>query len=181
MRQADLIILIIDASEGKITDQELKLLFYSIQQYKPMIVIFNKTDLLAEDDYKKQMLEQSKKEYDFILKKLPQIAISCLTKKNVSKILTEVYKIKERCLQKFDQIELDSMIKQALVLKPLYHKGSLLKLLKIKQLPDKIPAFMLYVNHPEWFEETQLGFIENTIRTHYDVRGCPIRFSLQRV
>ena len=73
------------------------------------------------------------------------------------------------------------MIKQALVLKPLYHKGSLLKLLKIKQLPDKIPAFMLYVNHPEWFEETQLGFIENTIRTHYDVRGCPIRFSLQRV
>src|SRR5258708_33635598 len=60
IRSADLVLVMIDASEGKIADQELKLLFYAYEQKKMIIVVFNKTDLL--DDYTSQTLKQSLEE-----------------------------------------------------------------------------------------------------------------------
>ena len=81
----------------------------------------------------------------------------------------------------FDEIELNEQIKESLNKKPLYHKTILLKLLRIKQVPGAIPTFNLYVNFPQWFGPTQLGFIENRLRSLYDLVGCPIQFNLRRV
>lgn len=180
VREASIVILMVDASQGAISDQELKLLFYAYDMKKPLIVLFNKTDLL--DDYTRSQLEDDLDRYEFILKKLPVLNISCLTKKNVARILHEVKSLVERCSTKINSSELNEIVKGELERKPLYHNRTLLRLFKIRTVTDaEIPTFVMHVNHPTWFGPTQLGFIENIIRKNYDIRGCPIQFSVREV
>lgn len=181
IREANIILLVIDASEGKIADQELKLLFHSLEYKKPLIIIFNKSDLLEQNLYAKDQLQQDMVKYDFILSKIPHIFISCLSKKNVGKIINMVKKVLERCKQDFNAIDLIEIVKNALERKPLFHKKIPLKVFSIKNIKQApIPTFLLLVNYPQWFGETQLGFIENIIRKNFDLKGCPIKFEVQR-
>lgn len=179
VREADVVILVIDRSAGKISDQELKLLFLVYETKKPIIVAFNKSDI--NDDYAETMLEMSQDEYSFILNKVPCVSISCLTKKNIGKIFTHVQKVVERCKQKFNSTEIDEVVKLELEKRPLYHNRMKLKLFKIRHIEGKIPTFVLHVNHPSWFGNSELACIENILRKHYDLKGCPIEFYTQRV
>ena len=178
IKESDIVLAMIDASEGKIADQELKLLFYAYEQKKMVIVLINKTDLL--NDYTRQTLEQSLDEYQFVLKKMPVIQISCLTKKNVNKIFNEIQRVWKRCQQTFDPIKLDEIIVQELSTRPLYHKKNALRIQRIEPVNAPTPTFKLVVNYPEWFGATELGCIENILRKHYDLSGCPVSFRLAK-
>ncbi len=179
IRQADIVMLMVDASAGKITDQELKLLFYSLEENKPVILLINKVDLL--DDYTKLTLDSSKEEYEFILKKVPVISVSCKTKQGVDKVLNAVAEVWHRCKQVFDPAEVDEVVKKELAVKTLYRCTVPLKLHKIRPLPTaKIPSFVLHVNLPQFFGPSELSCIENILRKHYDLRGCPVQFSLKK-
>lgn len=179
IRTADLVTIMIDASEGKIADQELKLLFYAFEQKKMILVVYNKIDLL--DDYTLLTFKQSLEEYEFILKKLPQVWISCLTHKNVGKIFDEIQGIWKRCHQVFDDVELDETIKKAFESVHLYRSEQELKIFKIRALPDfQIPTFLLKVNIPRWFGPSELGCIENLLRKNYKLTGCPVEFIVKK-
>ncbi len=173
VKNADIIVMMIDASEGKIADQELKLLFYAYEQKKMIVVVFNKTDLLTE--YTKYTLEQSIDEYKFILKKVPQVWISCLTHKNVSKIFNEVQQVWRRCHQVFNAIEVDEVVKNEMVNKFLVHNTAPLRISAVVPIGTNLPTFVLEVNHPEFFGQSELGCIENILRKNYDLLGCPVR------
>ncbi len=179
VKTADIILLVVDSSEQKLSDQELKLLFYAHENNKSIILVFNKTDLLSE--HGREMLEYNLKEYEFIIKKIPVVFISCKTKKNVEKIYKRVQEVITACSQKFDSAQVDELIKGYFAKKPMFHKTNQLKIFNVKCIKSKIPTFQLTVNHPQWFGPTQLGFIENILRKHYAVKGCPIKFILKKV
>ncbi len=179
VRTADIVLMMIDASQGHISDQELKLLFYAYEQKKIMLILFNKSDLL--DEYSRTTLEQSLEEYDFILKKIPQIWTSCLTKRNVNKVLNEVKTLWERCQQVFNSTEVNEIVQNELATKPLYHTKIALRVFKIRVIKGSIPTFVLHVNHPAWFGDSEQSCIENILRKHFDLRGCPIQLSIRKV
>ena len=175
IRTSNIILLVVDASELKLSDQELKLIFYAYEGKKALIIAFNKTDLISPQDRK--TLEYNLKEYDFILKKMPIVWISCKNKKNISNISKQVKKIWDRLNQKFNNEEINELVKNSLMQKPLFHKTIELKLYSISVVEDaKIPTFKLKVNQAHWFGPSQLGFIENILRKKYDLLGCPIKF-----
>lgn len=177
--EADTVIIMFDASQGKLSDQELKLLFYTFEQKKCMLAIFNKIDLL--DDYKKLTLAQDLESYAFILNKIPILNISCLTQKNTSYIFNELSKIWQRCQQEFHSTSINEHVQEALKYKILYHTGIQLKLFKIRSILAPIPTFVLHVNKPEWFGESELNCIENILRKGYDLKGCPVKFIVKGI
>lgn len=179
IRDTDIVALMIDASDLQLSSQELRLLDYASQQKKSIILIVNKRDLVSLEE--KEMLKYQMEEYDFLLKKIPIINISCKTKKNLDKLFAEFEKAWERRNQDFNTTILDEMIKEHLELKPLYHKRIKLKLFKIRHVPAKVPTFVLHVNFPEWFGDSQLRFIENIMRSAYDLKGCPVVFAKKKV
>jgi GTPase len=177
MRTSDMILIVADASEQKLSDQELKLLFYAYEQKKAVILVFNKTDLIEPEQ--RTYLEFLLDEYEFILKKIPIVWISCKDHKNISKIHKQIQKLWQRLNQTFDNNELDELIKTEFIKKPMFHKRQPLKVKQIRSIKNsKVPTFALKTNHPEWFGETQLGFIENILRKKYDLLGCPVKFIL---
>lgn len=178
IKDADTVILMIDASQGKISDQELKLLFYAYEQGKKILVVFNKTDLVKE--YEDFMLKQDLDKDSFIFDKLPQIKISCVTKKNTGKIFSELEKIWANAIQEIDPVELSEKIIQQLAALHLYKSKVELKVSAIKQVKSEIPTFTLHVNYPEDFGPTELGCVENILRKNYNFKGCPIQFFLKK-
>lgn len=180
IREADIILFLIDASEGQLADQELKLLFYAFDEKKSIILVINKVDL--QDEQHKTMLEYDLEKYEFFFKKIPIIRTSCVTSKNIGLIFKEIQKAQQRRKQPLDEIEINDLILQAFIRKPMYHKTILLKVLNVKVIKNApIPTFILYVNFPQWFGSTQLGFIENTLRKQFDFLGCPIQFNVRKV
>lgn len=177
IRDTDVVILIVDASEGKLCRQELKLLFYAYERGKRVLIVFNKVDLL--DEQSKELLKYDLKWHDFILKKIPQIWISCKDKTGIEKIGKAIQKIWEKGCRKFDGEKLEDVVKSSLSTRPIYKNNIHLRLLKIRQVDAKSPVFVLHVNYPELFEENHIGFVENVLRENYDLRGCSIQFVIK--
>jgi len=179
IRQADSVLLILDASEGIISDQELKLLSYAFEQKKGVIVLFNKMDLVSNEQ--KARLKHRIAEYDFLFKKLSILWISCKTAKNIGNVIIEIDELRTRQVQTFNTIQLNDLIIERFSSKPLFHKTHRLKLFKIRPIKRSIPTFVLYVNQPEWFGQSYLGFIENILRKEYPLKGCPVHFIVKKI
>lgn len=175
LRDADIVLLLIDASEGAVSDQELKLGFYAFtQQYKGLIILLNKQDL--ETDETKRTFEISIRYYEHLFKKVPVLHISCASGKNIGKLLPLIKKVWERYSQWLSDEEINRLLVSSLQKKPLFHQSEHLRLYKVKQLSTAPITIGLEVNKPEWFGESQLGFFENLLRSQYDLVGVPIRF-----
>ena len=88
--------------------------------------------------------------------------------------MQEVEKAYQRRTQTFDEEQVNEILKLAVIKRPMYHKTRLLKVLHIKQAKGPVPTFIIYVNHPQWFGPTQLGYLENVLRRSFDLLGCPV-------
>lgn len=172
---ADIVLLLIDASAGQLADQELKLAFYAFtQKYKGLIILFNKSDLKTDDT--QERLEFHMEEYEYMLDKVPQLTISCKTEKNVGKILPLIKQVCDRYKQRFSDEELTMLFKDALAKKPLYAKTKLLVIYKVEQVRTGPITLLMIVNMPVWFGPSQLTFFEKVLRRAHDLKGVPIRF-----
>ena len=179
INDSDIVVLVIDVSEGTISDQELKLLFYAFDQHKAVLILFNKADLMTEEI--RESLNRRMDQYSFIIDKLAILEISCLTGKNIGSVIQAINGIWKRCQQHIVSAEVDEKIKTALTCKPLYKGGALLRLFKIRWVTGRVPTFIMHVNNPRGFGESELGFIENQLREHYDFRGCPVKLVVKSV
>jgi GTP-binding protein len=175
LKGADIVLLLIDGSAENVVDQEFKLAFYAFDsQYKALVLLFNKEDLV--DEATKQRFDHALSEYNFFLKKVVSLSISCKTGKNIGKILPLVNEVWERHSRQFNQNELTQLFKEASVRRPLYHNKRLLIFHSAHQVGTAPITIVLHVNYPLWFGESQRAYYENVLRQKYDLRGAPIKF-----
>jgi len=178
VRQADIILLLVDSSTGRLSDQELKLMFYAFEEHKAMLLVYNKSDLMADDT--KALWDYENSEYEFILKNIPSINVSCKTGKNVGYVLREIEKIRARFIQPINSAALTIDLHEHFRSKPLFHKGVKLQVFSIQKLKEKGMQFAICVNDPRWFGSSQLQCIENFLRKKYDLLGCPVHFIITK-
>lgn len=177
VKNASIVILMVDASEGTLADQEMKLAFYAFEkEQKALIIIFNKKDLVVNDDYAKERLSADMEKYDFLIKRIEQVSISCLTNHNVGLILPLVQKVKEKLTLQFSINDLTVLFKEALERKPLYKNGNRLILYRAHQIKSNPHIIALYVNNTIYFGKSQLAYFENVMRGAYDLKGVPLIF-----
>lgn len=175
---ADIVLLLIDASEGRISDQELKLAFYVFEQHKSLMLVFNKMDKVTEEI--KMRLDHSLQEYDYFLKRVERMDISCISGKNVGRIVQRVQKMWERHSQTFPNEDLTLLFKEALSYKPLFRKTNPLLVRAVKQVATSPITLLMIVNQPQWFGQSQLKFFEGVMRKKYELKGVPIRFFVRK-
>lgn len=174
VEKAHIVLLVIDASAGVLSDQEIKLAFYALEQHKALIFVCNKVDLL--DAEKREQFEASLKEYGFLTEKVRIIFVSCKTDKNVGKVLLLVQKVWELYAQRFSDEELTMICKEALDKKPLYRNQQRLILHKVKQVATAPITLVFHVNQPLWFGDSQRAFFERILRKAFSLQGTSLRF-----
>jgi len=178
VRTADIVVLVAQADDGRLTDQELKLAFYAFEQGKALIIAINKSDLL--DVAAKEAWKYHFSEYDFFFKKIEIINLSCKTGERVGKLLPLVDKIWQRYQQQFSERELTTLFKQALLRRPLYRQEIPIQLKYAKQVRTAPPTIDLIINLPKLVGDSELSFFERILRGEYQLKSVPIVFELAK-
>jgi len=179
LEDADIVLLMVDASEGKVADQELKLAFYAFQElHKGLIILFNKSDMA--DEFAKEAMTFHLDEYKHLLKKVECLDISCKTGKNIGKIIPLVNEVANRYTQDIPIDNIGIFIKEALFKKPLYRRNELIRLFEAQQVAHRPPTIALFVPIPEQWGPTQIGYLENRVRSACNLKGTPVRFVVRR-
>lgn len=178
LKNADVVLLLVDSSESTLSDQELKLAFYAFEHHKALMVLFNKQDLVKDGDA--ELLKFNLEPYRFFMKKLETMNISCKTGHNVGKLLTRVHALCQRHAQRFSDDDLTLLFKEALEKKPLFHKTNPLRVLRVRQIGVSPITILVIANEPKWFEDSQMAFFENILRKFADLKGVPIKFVVRK-
>lgn len=179
LKGSDIVLLVIDGSEHKIADQELKLAFYAFtEQYKALIIVMNKQDLVTE--LSKKDLEFSLEEYRHLLDKVPVISVSCKTGKNIGKLVPLINEVWKRYTTKFDGLLLYRLFHAQLQKTPLMHAKMPLLVYEVYPISTAPLTICLVVNESEWFGSSELSFFENILRREYDLEGVPVKFIVRK-
>lgn len=176
---AHIVLLMVDASAGELSDQELKLAFYAFQEkHKALIILFNKQDITGE--YERESLERMQNEYKYLIDKVATLSISCKTGKNVGKVLPLIHAVWHRSRQHIPDEDITVFLRQQLEQRPLYHNGQVLTFARARQTRITPITIQLVVGNPKAWEQTQLGFIENQLRREYDLEGVALVFDVRK-
>lgn len=178
-KDTDIVALVIDAHEAAFVDQELKLAFYAFEQlHKSLLLIINKHDLMTP--FATEELQRRLDYYKHLIDKVPVITTSCQSGKNVGKLLPALKELWQRTSQRFDDTEIDRIIKSALTKRPLYRAQQQLFVYRAFQVASAPITIVLEVNEPRWFEESQLNFFDNILRAEFSLQGVPIKFLVRK-
>jgi len=179
LTNTDIVLLLIDGSQGGLVDQELKLGFYAFtERYKALIIVVNKYDLMTDEH--KAALEEALETYKHLTDKVPVLRLSCLTGWHVGKLLPLIDEVWQRHSMRIPNEALQGLLVGALERRPLMRNEQRLIVYNVQQVATAPITLTLKVNESSWFGASQLAFFENIMRAKYNLIGAPIKFLVRK-
>jgi GTP-binding protein len=179
IERSDVALLVVDAYEG-IKSQDTHIAGYILDEWKSVVVIINKWDLIEKDTH--TMVEFTnfvRYELNF-MDYVPILFTSALTGKRVDKILSLALQVHEERLVRIPTSQVNKIIRYSQDKHPPPSKaGRHLKIYYGSQVRNDPPTFLLHVNDPKLAHFTYIRFIENQIREQAPFVGTPIKIILR--
>src|SRR5205823_8571495 len=107
IERSDIAILVVDATEGQMHAQDLKVAALAWEAGRGLIVVVNKWDLAQKDDKAAEKFEKEAGEKAPFLKYVPFVFTSALTGKRVSRILELVLQVEHERLKRVPTSEVN--------------------------------------------------------------------------
>jgi GTP-binding protein len=57
---------------------------------------------------------------------------------------------------------------------PPSHRGHIVRIKYVTQIPARVPTFLFFTNHPQHVKESYRRYLENQLREHFGFTGVPI-------
>ncbi|MEL6123723.1 MAG: ribosome biogenesis GTPase Der [Bacteroidota bacterium] len=172
--ETDICILMIDATQG-LEAQDMSIFSLILKRKRGVIILVNKWDLIEKEtntsrDYEKRIREKIAPFTD-----VPILFISALEKQRIFKaveVIESVYNNKTKRIKTSALNE--ALAEMTAKVPPPAHRGRLIKIKYVTQLPTKYPAFAFFCNHPKHVKENYRNYLENQLRQRFDFTGVPI-------
>lgn len=179
IEKSDVSILMIDASEG-ISEQDSKIAGYAHDNGRASIIAVNKWDLIEKDDKTMSEFKKSIEEKLPFMNYAPQVYISAKTGQRTDKLLEMIKFVHAAHNTHISTGALNDIINEAVNKNQApSDKGKRLKIYYATQASTAPPTFVLFVNDKELFHFSYLRYIENQIRTAFDLTGTPVKFIIR--
>ncbi len=179
IERSDVALLVVDAYEG-IKSQDTHIAGYILDEWKSVIVIINKWDLIEKDTH--TMAEFTKfvrYELNF-MDYVPILFTSALSGKRVDKVLPLALQVQKERMIRLPTSQVNRIVQHAQDKHPAPSKaGKHLKIYYGSQVRNAPPIFLLHVNNPKLAHFTYLRYLENQIREQVPFIGTPIRIILR--
>ncbi len=179
IRRADVVLLFLDASEriGKVDKQ---LCDYISEEYKPIIFVVNKWDLLA-----KQMPTEKWVTYlhdTFRTTRYAPIAfITAQTGKNVKALMNHAQMLFAQSRMRVSTGTLNRMLREAVATSPPpMYQNRRPKIFYATQVATQPPTLVLFCSQPAAFSDTYRRYLLNTFRDQLDFAEVPIKLYLRK-
>lgn len=180
IERSHIIIIVIDINLENLSDQDIKLAMDAFfKQGKGIIIVWNKTDLLKDEDFQKKrkaLCILYKHFFDLV----PHVYVSAKTKKGIERIIPEIERAWKRYSHRFESSEITRIVFEALTRRKLIRNEQVLKIKSASVVKTCPPTFAIKVNHPPFFESSQLSYLGKCVRKEYDLLGVPIKWIVER-
>ena len=176
IENSDVCILMIDATRG-IEAQDMNIFQLIQKNQKSLVVVVNKWDLVEDKSpiaiktFENAIRERMAPFVDF-----PLIFATALTKQRIFKVLEQAKQVYLNRTQKIGTTKLNEVMLPIIeATPPPSLKGKYIKIKYCSQVPNtQIPTFVFYANLPQYVKEPYRRFLENKIRSNWQLTGCPI-------
>ena len=182
IENSDVCILMIDATRG-IEAQDMNIFQLIQRNNKSLVVVVNKWDLVENKDQKViKTFENAIRGRMAPFVDFPIIFASALTKQRIFKILAIAKQVYINRNTRIGTTKLNEVLLPIIEeTPPPSVKGKYIKIKYCSQLPNtQIPSFVFYANLPQYVKEAYRRFLENKIREHWNLNGCPINVFIRQ-
>ena len=176
IENSDVCILMIDATRG-IETQDMNIFQLIQKNNKSLVVVVNKWDLVEDKSpiaiktFENVIRERMAPFVDF-----PIVFASALTKQRIFKVLETAKQVYLNRKVRIGTSKLNEVMLPIIEATPPQSvKGKYIKIKYCNQVPDtQIPTFVFYANLPQYVKEQYRRFLENQLRSHWELTGTPI-------
>ena len=180
IEHADVCLLMIDATIG-IEAQDVNVFHLIERNWKGVVVLVNKWDLVDKETQTIKQFEARIKERLEPFVDVPVLFISALTKQRIHKALELAIEVFTNRQVRIPTPKLNEVMLKAIEENhPPAVKGKFVRIKYVTQLPTHAPAFAFYCNLPQYIREPYKRYLENQIRKHFNFTGVPIRIFMRK-
>ena len=180
IERSDIVLLLVDATRGFDT-QVQKIFWLAHRNNKGIVILINKWDLIDKDKIDTITYEKKIKDKIAPFIDVPILFISVIKKQRVLKALEMAIKVSKNRNLRIPTSQLNKFI-LPIVQKtpPPSNKGKIIKIKFCTQLPTRYPQFVLFCNLPQYIKDSYRRFIENKLRSTYNLSGVPINIFFRK-
>ena len=181
IRECDVALMVIDATEDGISDQDKKIASIITDAGKGMVIAINKWDLI--EDKKSNTINKFEQKITHeipFLDYVPKIYISALTHQRLNQIFTRVVEVQNERSKRIATGLLNKVINEAYALNPPQTiRNKRLKIMYSTQAAIQPPTFILFANNEDLMKDHYKRYMENKLREAFGFTGTPIRISVR--
>lgn len=170
----DVCVMMIDATQG-IEAQDMNIFTLIQKRRKGVVLLVNKWDLVDKETNTARDYEKTIKEKLSPFSDVPILFISVLDKQRIFKaveLVEEVYVNKNRRIK--TSVLNDFLEEVTRRTPPPSHRGKMIRIKYVTQLPTKYPAFAFFCNYPKHIKESYRNYLENQLRKKFTFTGVPL-------
>lgn len=178
IERADLVLLLLDASEG-VTDQDAKLARLALDRGRPLVLVLNKWDRVADPQRRREVHRQLQRKLGFV--RDPELLeVSALTGKGASKLIPSALKLAAEMQLEIPTATVNRVLQEAVERNapPVAgrRRARFYYATQVSQRPLTIAVFM---NDPGLVPANYRRYLEGVFRKHFAVRSAPLRLVLR--
>ncbi|MDP8201697.1 MAG: ribosome biogenesis GTPase Der [Candidatus Tenebribacter burtonii] len=175
INRADIVLLLLDASD-KISTQDQRIASYAARNYKEIILIYNKWDLIEKDNSSVgKFIEKIKSELKFV-EFAPVIFISALTGQRAHKIYELLLKVDEESKKRIPTSQLNKFLQKVTAkFPPAHSSGKHSMIYYCSQVKTQPPTFVFFCNNAKLITTHYKRYLNNQLREEFKFSGATIK------
>jgi len=167
MTQADVVLAMMDASEPAV-EQDARLVGMALERYRPLILLFNKVDLVPARDATKRLRDALSEGMRWALDRTPMVQISALNGTGVDKVLPAARRLYAQASKRISTPEINRFLQEAEEGHPPPRSGGhSVRLYYAAQVSVRPPTFIFHANYPEGVPTSYRRYLANSLRERF--------------
>ena len=180
IEHSDVCVMMIDATLG-MESQDLSIYNLIVRNRKGCVLVVNKWDLFEKDSNTLREYEKALRQRLAPFNDVPIIFTSVLKKQRIAEVLNAVQHVYDNYSRRIPTSKLnEALLPEIENYPPPSWKGKFLRIKFVTQLPTRSPSFAFFCNLPQYIREPYKRFLENKLRSHFDLTGCPIQIYIRQ-
>jgi GTP-binding protein len=181
IERSDICILMLDATEGEIQNQDLKIATLAWESGRALIMIVNKWDIAEKDDKAAAKYEKAAVDKAPYLGFVPFLFTSAKTGQRVTKVLDIILKVNEERHKRVPTAQINARLAELIARRqPPQAAGRDVRLNYATQVETAPPSIAVFGNAPDLVAEHYIRFLHNGFRETYPFDGNPLRILMRR-
>jgi GTP-binding protein len=179
VREADVVLLLIDAAEG-LSDQDKKIAGFAVERGRGILIVLNKWDLKPKG---RRQVESAREKVRFqfpVLDFAPVMPVSALTGEGIGELLDAALRIVAQLNARVPTGRLNQALAAWIAHYPLPVRGRNFKIRFATQISVNPVRFVVFVNRLAGFPTAYSQYLSNCIRRDLGFSGIPVGIEFRK-